>query len=429
MEIVIILLLIVLNGILSMSEIALVSARRSRLETEARSGSKPARAALALSGEPDRFLSTVQIGITLIGILTGLYSGEAFAADFAVVIARAEMLAPYAYGIAKTVIVIAVTYLTLIFGELVPKRIGMAMAEKVSKAVARPMKALSLVAAPLVWLLSKSTALVTKAIGLKESENKVTEEEIKAIVREGMDTGEVQAVEHDIVERVFSLGDRDVDSIMTHRSELVWLDTNDSAEEILRKVCADMHDVYPVSDGRPDELAGAAHMKDLFGNIHRPDFRRSSILKPANCLPENQSVYEALEEFKRTNSAYGFIIDEFGDVLGIVTLRDMMEALVGEVPDEDEEAEMVRREDGSWLVDGQCSFYNFLEQFDREELYRDNEYNTLSGLLLDELKHIPSTGETLSWNGFRFEIVDMDGARIDKVLVHYAAPAPDGTLS
>ena len=409
MEIVIILLLIVLNGILSMSEIALVSARRSRLETEARSGSKPARAALALSGEPDRFLSTVQIGITLIGILTGLYSGEAFAADFAVVI--------------------AVTYLTLIFGELVPKRIGMAMAEKVSKAVARPMKALSLVAAPLVWLLSKSTALVTKAIGLKESENKVTEEEIKAIVREGMDTGEVQAVEHDIVERVFSLGDRDVDSIMTHRSELVWLDTNDSAEEILRKVCADMHDVYPVSDGRPDELAGAAHMKDLFGNIHRPDFRLSSILKPANCLPENQSVYEALEEFKRTNSAYGFIIDEFGDVLGIVTLRDMMEALVGEVPDEDEEAEMVRREDGSWLVDGQCSFYNFLEQFDREELYRDNEYNTLSGLLLDELKHIPSTGETLSWNGFRFEIVDMDGARIDKVLVHYAAPAPDGTLS
>ena len=316
-----------------------------------------------------------------------------------------------------------------IFGELVPKRIGMAMAEKVSKAVARPMKALSLVAAPLVWLLSKSTALVTKAIGLKESENKVTEEEIKAIVREGMDTGEVQAVEHDIVERVFSLGDRDVDSIMTHRSELVWLDTNDSAEEILRKVCADMHDVYPVSDGRPDELAGAAHMKDLFGNIHRPDFRLSSILKPANCLPENQSVYEALEEFKRTNSAYGFIIDEFGDVLGIVTLRDMMEALVGEVPDEDEEAEMVRREDGSWLVDGQCSFYNFLEQFDREELYRDNEYNTLSGLLLDELKHIPSTGETLSWNGFRFEIVDMDGARIDKVLVHYAAPAPDGTLS
>ena len=138
---------------------------------------------------------------------------------------------------------------------------------------------------------------------------------------------------------------------------------------------------------------------------------------------------QALEEFKRTNSAYGFIIDEFGDVLGIVTLRDMMEALVGEVPDEDEEAEMVRREDGSWLVDGQCSFYNFLEQFDREELYRDNEYNTLSGLLLDELKHIPSTGETLSWNGFRFEIVDMDGARIDKVLVHYAAPAPVGTLS
>ena len=429
MEIVIIILLILLNGIFDMSEIALISARRSNLELRARQGNAGARRALRIIEDPDKFLSTIQIGITLIGILTGIYSGDALAAKFGRELALLGIPLRTATIAAQVTIVVIVTYLTLIFGELVPKRIGMAMAEKVSKAVARPMKALSLVAAPLVWLLSKSTALVTKAIGLKESENKVTEEEIKAIVREGMDTGEVQAVEHDIVERVSSLGDRDVDSIMTHRCELVWLDTNDSAEEILRKVCADMHDVYPVSDGRPDELAGAAHMKDLFGNIHRPDFRLSSILKPANCLPENQSVYEALEEFKRTNSAYGFIIDEFGDVLGIVTLRDMMEALVGEVPDEDEEAEMVRREDGSWLVDGQCSFYNFLEQFDREELYRDNEINTLCGLLLDELIHFPSTGESLSWNGFRFEIVDMDGARIDKVLVHYAAPAPDGTLS
>lgn len=423
MEIFIILLLILLNGILAMSEIALVSARRSRLETEARNGSKAARTALSLSGEPDRFLSTIQIGITLIGILTGLYSGETFAADFAKVIARWEILAPYSYGIAQAVIVIAVTYLTLIFGELVPKRIGMAKAENVSKAVSRPMKALSIIAAPLVWLLSKSTALVVKAIGLKDSENKVTEEEIKAIVKEGMDTGEVQAVEHDIVERVFSLGDRDVDSIMTHRSELVWLNINDTADEIMRKVCSDMHDVYPVSGIRPDELVGAIHMKDLFGNMHRPDFDLESILRPANCLPENQSVYEALEEFKRTNSAYGFIIDEFGEVMGIVTLRDMMEALVGEVPDEDEEADMIQREDGSWLVDGQCSFYNFLEHFDREELYRDNEYNTLSGLILDNLKHIPATGEKMAWNGFDFEIIDMDGARIDKVLVHYQPPA------
>ena len=174
-----------------------------------------------------------------------------------------------------------------------------------------------------------------------------------------------------------------------------------------------------MSDGRKGEIVGAAHTKDLFGSIHREGFCLADILRPANFLPENQSVYAALEEFKSTNSAYGFIIDEFGDVLGIVTLRDMMEALVGEVPDEDEESDMIMREDGSWLVDGQCSFYNFLEHFDREELYRDHEHNTLSGLILDELKHIPSTGEKLSWGDFDFEIVDMDGARIDKVLVKY----------
>ena len=430
MEIVIIIGLILLNGLLSMSEIAMVSARKSRLEADSKKGSRAARTALKLANSPDTFLSTIQIGITLIGILTGLYSGEVLAQSFGKVIATIEPLRTHAVAIAQTLIVAIVTYLTLIVGELVPKRIGMQAAEKVAKLVARPMNVLSKIALPFVWLLSKSTSGMLRLLGINTlGESKVTEDEIKAIIQEGTVGGEIQEVEQDIVERVFNLGDRNVGSIMTHRSELVWLDTNDSAEEILRKVCADMHDVYPVSDGRPDELAGAAHMKDLFGNIHRPDFRLSSILKPANCLPENQSVYEALEEFKRTNSAYGFIIDEFGDVLGIVTLRDMMEALVGEVPDEDEEAEMVRREDGSWLVDGQCSFYNFLEQFDREELYRDNEYNTLSGLLLDELKHIPSTGETLSWNGFRFEIVDMDGARIDKVLVHYAAPAPDGTLS
>lgn len=423
MEIAIILLLILLNGILSMSEMALVSARRSKLDAEARSGNRSAKAALTLSGEPDRFLSTVQIGITLIGILTGLYSGEQLAADFGRVIARIDALAPYAHGIAKGVIVIIVTYLTLVFGELVPKRIGITRAENVSKAMARPMRALSIIATPLVWLLSRSTALIVKIMGLKEhGSSKVTEDEIKAIVKEGMDTGEVQEVEHDIVERVFSLGDRDVDSIMTHRSELVWLGIDDSADKIMRIVCGDMHDVYPVYGDRPGEIVGAAHTKDLFGNIHRDGFKLADVLKPANCLPENQSVYAALEEFKKTNSAYGFIIDEFGDVLGIVTLRDMMEALVGEVPDEGEEAEMVEREDGSWLVDGQCSFYNFLEHFDREELYRDNEHNTLSGLILEKLEHIPSAGEKLAWEGFRFEIMDMDGARIDKVLVYYDAP-------
>lgn len=420
MEIVIILLLILLNGILSMSEMAVVSVRKTRLESEAKAGSKTAKAALSLAAAPNRFLSTVQIGITLIGILTGLYSGEKLASDFAVVIGRINGLAPYALGLAKGIIVIAVTYLTLIFGELVPKRIGLGRAESVSKSVARPMRFLSWLTAPFVWLLAKSTALVVKLIGLdKHADNRITEDEIKAIVKEGRDTGEVQEVEHDIVERVFNLGDRTVDSIMTHRSDLVWLDVHDTPTVLMDKVCGDMHDVYPVSAGKPDEPIGVVYMKDLFGRIYADDFRLEGLVRQPNFLPENQSVYSALEEFKQTNSKYGLIINEFGEMQGIITLKDIMEALVGEVPEEGEEADMVRREDGSWLVDGQCSFYNFLEHFDLEDLYREYDYNTLSGLLLDELEHIPATGEKLRWHDFDFEVVDMDGARIDKILVTY----------
>ena len=420
MEIVIILLLILLNGILSMSEMAVVSARKTRLESETKAGSKTAKAALSLAAAPDRFLSTVQIGITLIGILTGLYSGEKLASDFAVVIGRINGLAPYALGLAKGIIVIAVTYLTLIFGELVPKRIGLGRAESVSKSVARPMRFLSWLTAPFVWLLAKSTALVVKLIGLdKHADNRITEDEIKAIVKEGRDTGEVQEVEHDIVERVFNLGDRTVDSIMTHRSDLVWLDVHDTPTVLMDKVCGDMHDVYPVSAGKPDEPIGVVYMKDLFGRIYADDFRLEGLVRQPNFLPENQSVYSALEEFKQTNSKYGLIINEFGEMQGIITLKDIMEALVGEVPEEGEEADMVRREDGSWLVDGQCSFYNFLEHFDLEDLYREYDYNTLSRQLHNELEHIPATGEKLRWHDVDFEVVDMDGTRIDKILATY----------
>lgn len=425
MEIAIIIGLIILNGVLAMSEIALVSARKSRLDAEARRGSASAKTALRLSNDPDRFLSTVQIGITLIGILTGLYSGETLAADFAAVIAKVEWLAPYSVGIAKTTIVLIVTYLTLIFGELVPKRLGMNRAEGVAKAVSRPMNLLSRIAAPLVWLLSKSTSGVVRLLGIdRNATSSVTEEEIKAIVKEGMDSGEVQEVEHDIVERVFSLGDRDVESIMTHRSELVWLETDQTREQIKRRVMEHMHDVYPVSDGNSDNFLGAATIKELFGRIDDEDFSLESIISPAYFLPENQSVYAALERFKKENVKYGFVIDEFGDVTGIVTLKDILEALVGNVDDAGEQKEIVVRADGSVLADGQCSFYNFLEYFDMEYLYPDNDYNTLSGLILDLLGCIPSTGDAVEWNGLRLEVVDMDGARIDKVLASRVTP-PD----
>ncbi|GGJ99984.1 MULTISPECIES: hemolysin family protein [Parabacteroides] len=418
MEIFIIVGLILLNGILSMSEIALVSARKARLELEAKRGNKSAQTALKLAGEPDRFLSTIQIGITLIGILTGLYSGEAFAYNLSEVVRHVPVLEPYALGLSKTVIVIIVTYLTLIMGELVPKRIGMGYAERVSMLVARPMFLLSKLALPFVWLLSKSTSFVIKITGIKANEeNKVTEEEIKAIVKEGFDGGEVQEVEQDIVERVFNLGDRNVGSIMTHRSDLVWLDVTDSIEKIREKVQENLFNIYPVASEKFDNIKGVVYLKDLFGRIDEPDFSLEQVIRPAQYLPENQSVYNALEQFKQARVKYGIVTDEFGGIQGIVTLKDIMEGLIGQVPELGEEAEITQRADGSWLVDGQYNFYDFLEYFDMEDLYAEHDYNTLSGLILEILERVPKTGETLNWLTFEFEIVDMDGARIDKVLV------------
>lgn len=418
MEIFIIIGLILLNGILSMSEIALVSARKARLELDAKRGNKSSQTALKLAGEPDRFLSTIQIGITLIGILTGLYSGEAFAYNLAEVVRHVPVLEPYALGVSKTIIVIIVTYLTLIMGELVPKRIGMGYAERVSMLVAKPMYFLSKLALPFVWLLSKSTSLVIKITGIKANEeNKVTEEEIKAIVKEGFDGGEVQEVEQDIVERVFNLGDRNVGSIMTHRSDLVWLDVTDSIEKIREKVQENLFNIYPVASEKFDNIKGVVYLKDLFGRIDEPDFSLEEVIRPAQYLPENQSVYNALEQFKEARVKYGIVTDEFGGIQGIVTLKDIMEGLIGQVPEVGEEAEIVQRADGSWLVDGQYNFYDFLEYFDMEDLYAEHDYNTLSGLILEILERVPKTGETLTWLTFEFEIVDMDGARIDKVLV------------
>lgn len=418
MEIVIIVGLILLNGLFAMSEIALVSARKTRLEIDARKGNKSARAALELANEPDKFLSTIQIGITLIGILTGLYSGEAFAGDLAEVLMGIPFLQPYALLVAKITIVIVVTYLTLIFGELVPKRIGMGFAEAVSKAIAKPMYYLSIIASPFVWVLSSSTALVVRILGLKASDDsRVTEEEIKAIVQEGLDGGEVQEVEQDIVERVFNLGDRNVGSIMTHRSDMVWLDIADTPEQIREKVQENLFNIYPVADDRLDELQGVVYLKDLFLFLDKPDFSLQKVMRPAEYLPENQSVYNALAQFKEARVKYGIVTDEFGGIQGIVTMKDILEGLIGIVPEDGEESEIVERADGSWLVDGQLSFYDFLAYFDMEDLYAEHDYNTLSGLILEILGHIPHTGETFTWMTFNMEIVDMDGARIDKVLV------------
>ncbi|MDD2437133.1 MAG: hemolysin family protein [Massilibacteroides sp.] len=418
MEIVIIVGLILLNGLLSMSEIALVTARKSKLEIEAKKGEKSAQVALTLMSKPDTFFSTIQIGITLIGILTGLYSGEAFASDLAELVKQIPFFAPYALGLSKTLIVIVVTYATLVLGELVPKRLGMGKSEVIAKIMARPMSVLSYLTSPFVWLLSVSTNLVLNIMGVKTmDENKVTEEEIKAIVKEGLDDGEVQEVEQDIVERVFNLGDRDIGSIMTHRAELVWLDISDTREAIKEKVKEHLFNIYPVTADKFDNVLGVVSLKDLFLKLEAPDFSLAQVIRPAQFLPENLSVYNALEQFKNARVKYSLVTDEFGGIQGIVTLKDIMEALVGQLPEIGEEQEIIPRDDGTWLVDGQFSFYDFLDYFGMEDLYAEHDYNTLAGLILEILQRVPRTGEKLTWLAFEFEIVDMDGVRIDKVLV------------
>ncbi len=423
MEIVIIIGLILLNGVLSMSEIAMVSARKSRLEADVKKGSKSAKTALKLANAPDTFLSTIQIGITLIGILTGLYSGEVLAQNFGKVIAMIKPLETHAVAIAQTLIVIIVTYLTLIIGELVPKRIGMSASERVAKLVARPMNFLSKIALPFVWLLSKSTSATLKLLGINTQENnKITEDEIKAIIQEGTDGGEIREVEQDIVERVFNLGDRNVGSIMTHRSEMVWLNVNYTKEQIEETVKNNLFNTYPVADQNLDSIVGVVHLKDLFGRLDEEGFKLSKVLRAPQYIPENLSVYNALELMRTTGGRYGIVTDEFGSIEGIVTLKDIVRALIGSMPEVGEEQEIVAREDGSFLIDGQIPFYDFLAHFDMEDLYNEFNYNTLSGLILEELEHIPQTGEKLSWRNFDFEIVDMDAARIDKVLVSLKKP-------
>jgi len=422
MELVVILGLILFNGLLSMAEMSVVSSRKSRLELEAKKGSKAAQRALELSNNPDDFLSAIQIGITLIGILTGLFSGEAFAGDLAKVLGRVEFLEPYAYGISEALIVVAVTYLTLVFGELVPKRLGLAKAEAISKAVAKPMTVLTKITYPIVWLLAKSSGLVMKLSGIKEDDqSKVTEEEVKAVIRESLDDGEIDEVEHDIVERVFNLGDRNVSSIMTHRKEVVFLDVDESVEELRMKIKENVYNTYPVISGEPDNIVGVVHLKDIFGSIDSDKFMLQDILKEVFYLPKELSVYDALDKFKSHKMKSAIITDEYGGMVGVVTLKDILEALVGAMPEESEANDWVTRDDGSILVDGQYSFYEFLEKFDKEHLYQDNDFNTVSGLVIALLNEIPHVGQKVSWDEFTLEILDMDGARVDKILVSRSA--------
>ena len=417
-EFLIIIGLILFNGILSMSEMSIVSSRKSRLELEAKKGSVSARKALDLSNNPDNFLSTIQIGITLIGILTGLFSGEAFAADLAKYVEKIPYIGEYAFGISETVIVVVVTYLTLIFGELVPKRIGLNKADSMAQIVARPMKWLSVLAHPFVWLLAKSTSLIATAMGVAQKENTVTEEEIKSMIQEGTEAGEVQEVEQDIIERVLVLGDQRITSIMTARKDLVCMHSSMTVDDVRHIISQDLYDAYPVISDGIDDIQGLVALKDLILILDKPQFNLADVVKKPHYFPDTMTVYTALEMFRNERVSRALVVDEFGSIQGLVTMRDILEGLVGSLENSDGQPHISPREDGSsWLVDAMCPFYEFLAYFEREDLYQPTDYATLGGLILDILEHLPQVGEIVTWETFTFEVVDMDGTRIDKLLV------------
>ncbi len=391
MEILILTGLILLNGLFSMAEIALVSARKSRLEVQANKGDKKAAEALKLSNKPETFLSTVQMGITVISILTGIYSGEKITDDFAAFLNQWPALSSYSYGIATAIVVIIVTYFTIVFGELVPKRIGLSRPETIAKAVGTPMRIFSLVTHPFIWLLSKSSNIIVKIFGLKPKDNQVTEEEIKAIISEGTEQGTIEETEQDIIERVFHLSDRNITSLMTHRSDIIWFDLDDTEETIKEKIMSEPHSVYPICDSTIDNIKGVVAIKDLYVSPDNVRFR--NLMRPALFVPENNTAFQVMEKFKESKLHSCFIVDEYGSILGMITLNDILEAIIGDMPQPDLiDYEITEREDGSFLVDAQIPFYDFLTHFEKAEWMNEGEqeFDTLAGFILHRLERIPT---------------------------------------
>jgi putative hemolysin len=420
MEIFILLGLILVNGLFTMSEIALVSARKPRLEYMADKGDLKAKNALDLSQNPELFLSAAQIGITLIAILTGVYSGDRFGVYIQPLIEQIEPLRTYAKGISTTIVVIVVTFLSIVFGELIPKRIGLLRAEKIAKLMATPMRLFARLTHPFVWILNKTSNLFFKLFNIKKgSDDSVTEEEIKAIINEGSEAGTIEEEEKEIIERVFHLGDRNITSLMTHHSDIVWFDVTDTEDKIREKIIAEPHSIYPICEGDMDNLKGVVSIKDLYVANDYTQFKH--LMKPALFVPVNNTAYQVMEKFKESKYHSCFIVDEYGSVLGMITMNDIMSAIIGDMPqpDDADDYEIVKREDGTYLVDAQIPFYDFLTRFDKTAWINEEEqeYDTLAGCILDELERIPQTGDTMEWRGFNFEIVDMDGHRIDKILV------------
>ena len=421
MEILIILALNLINGIFSMSEISVVSSRKFKLDEMSRKGNKGAKKALELAESPSKFLSTVQIGITLIGILLGIYSGENLTKDLEGVINTVSVLQPYAHNMAVVGVLIVITFTSILLGELFPKRIGLTFPESIASVIAVPMDILSKVTAPFVWLLTKTNDLLLRLCGINaHSDGIITEEEIKSMISESTESGEIQEIEQDIVERVFAMGDLKVEALMTHRSDLVWLDVADSVDEIIAKIGQELHGAYPVCDEELDNIQGIVLLKDLFLQLHTADFDLKSFIKTPIYSPDTSSAYKLLDDFRKKRLHYSIVVDEYGSVQGMITIDDIVDALVGDISSENqEEYGITENGPGSWIADGQFPIHEFLNYFDLDDAdFDDADFSTLGGFAISHLNAIPKTGDKFAWMDFNFEILEMDKRRIERIGIH-----------
>ncbi len=418
---ILLLILTLISGLFAMSEMALTTVRKVRLELSARRNNAGAKAALQLISTPNKFLSTTQIGITLVGIVIGSVGGEAYVDQIDPYLKNIPIIANHSLTIAKILNILFAGFIAIAFGEMLPKRIGMAKAEAVAQYVAIPMTWISRIMRPFIWLLSASTDVFIRLFGIKTDETRVTEEEIKAIIDEGATAGTIEGIEQDIVENVFHLGDKKVGTLMTHRADIIWLDINDSLDFNLSKIQKYNHAVYPVCEDEFDNVLGIVTVKDILSELlkgNKIDIKQS--IRKVNYFPETMNAYTALEKFKESKIHQGLVVDEYGSFVGIVTINDVFDTLVGDISQEDGSIgyEFIEREDGSWIIDGQYPWDDFLKKFELDDTTHHKEgFQTVGGFILHILEELPKTGEIITWHSFTFEVVDMDAMRIDKVVV------------
>ncbi len=423
MEIIVIVFLVLLNGVFSMSETAIISSRKSRLQHLANEGDKNAQAALELANTPSRFLSTTQLGITVISILAGVFGGTTIAKHLDAQLSTINFIHPFSEPLSIAIVVILITFIQLVLGELVPKRLALQNAEKIASFIARPMNIFSAIATPFVSLLSSTTDLVLKFIRIKPSqEPSVSEEEIRMLISEGTQAGVVEIAEKDIVDRTFSLGERKVNSLMTARSEIVWLDIESSFTTIKNTIVKQTHSYYPVCRDSLDRVIGIIRTEDFLTNfLVEEKVEIAKVLYKPLFIPSNLEALRVLEFFKKSGIHIGLIVDEYGSIEGLISLTDILEAIVGDIPtvNEADEKEIVKRDENTWYVDGLLSVDEFKEYFNLKKLpgEKTGSFHTIAGFVMDRLGRIPVTGDKFEWDNYTFEIADMDGNRVDKVLV------------